>query len=162
MDRAVRGCGGSRTARAALREPDHGEAAFGGEFHCQGIRIATGVVDFLDTGVHDHLHAHQAWLVGAVDGGACYGDAMVGGLDDGVLFGVERTLAALAAVDDPYKASDVLAVRHPGRATVVTGRQDAFVADDHGPDGESGARRAGRDLVRYAHEVLVPGRTDFL
>src|SRR5215217_609866 len=136
MDRAVRGCGGSRTARTALREPDHGEAAFGGEFHCQGIRIAAGVVDFLDTGVHDHLHAHQAWLMGAVDGSACDGDPVVGGLDDGVLLRVKRTLTALAAVHDPDEASYVLAVGHPRRAAVVACGQDAFVAHDHGPDSE--------------------------
>src|SRR5215203_6377414 len=143
-------------------EPDHGESAFCGEFHGQVIRIATCVVHLVNTGVHDHLHAHQARLMGAVDGGACHGDAVVGGLDDGVLLRVERALAALAAVHDPDQTSHVLAVGHPGWAAVVAGCQDAFVADYDGPDGEAWACRAGRDLVGYAHEVLVPGRTDLL
>src|SRR5215211_3307654 len=140
----------------------HGEAALGGKFYGEGVGVAARVVDLFDASVHDHLHAHQAWLVGAVNGGACHGDAVVGGLDDGVLLGVERALAALAAVHDPDEASDVVAVGHPGRTAVIAGSQDTFVADDHGAHGEPGARRAGRDLVRYAHEVLVPGGTSLL
>src|ERR671913_1535970 len=119
----------------ASGEPDHGETALGREFHGEGVGVAAGVVNFLYTGVHDHLHAHKARLVGAVDRGAGHGDAVVGGLDDSVLLGVERTLAALAAVHDPDEASHVLAVGHPGRAAVVAGGQDALVAYDHCPYG---------------------------
>src|SRR5918995_6289725 len=93
-------------------EPDHGETTFGCELYGEGVGVAAGEVDLLDTGIHDHLHAHQARLVGAVDGGACDRDAVVGGLDDGVLFRVERTLAALAAVHYPDEASHVVAVGH--------------------------------------------------
>src|SRR3712207_7131250 len=47
-------------------------------------------------------------------------------------------------------------------AAVVAGGQDAFVAHDHGPYGETWACRAGGDLVGDAHEVFVPGRPGFL
>src|SRR5215217_8782556 len=99
--------------------------------------------------------------MGAVDGSACDGDPVVGGLDDGVLLRVKRTLTALAAVHDPDEASYVLAVGHPRRAAVVACGQDAFVAHDHGPDSEPRACRAGGNLVGYAHKVLIPRRSDF-
>src|SRR5215217_5591574 len=143
-------------------EPDHGEAAFGGELHREGVGVAARVVDLLDARVHDHLYTHQARLVGAVDGSARDLHAVVGGLDDGVLFGVKRALAALAAVHYADQASHLIAMRHTGWATVVTGREDAFVAYDHGPDGEARAGRASSDLVRYAHEILDPRRTNRL
>src|SRR5829696_3717259 len=153
MGPAISGSGSGRTAPSGP-ESHHGEAALGGEFYGEGVRVAARVVDLFDASVHDHLHAHQAWLVGAVNGGACHGDAVVGGLDDGVLLGVERALAALAAVYDPDQASHVLAVGHPGWAAVVAGGEDTLVAHDNRPYREPRARRACRDLVRYAHEVL--------
>src|SRR5919112_2410644 len=154
--------GSKRAFFLAGGEADHGEATFGGEFYRQGVWVTARVVDLFDTGVHDHLHAHQARLVGAVDGGIGHGYTVVGGLDDGVLLRVERTLAALATVHDPDQAPHVLAVSHPRRAAVVARRQNTFVADYHGSDGEPRACRTGRDLVGNAHEVLVPGGTDFL
>src|SRR5688500_7013147 len=86
------GCDFGRTAHAVIRaapswvgrKPDHGEAAFGGQLHRQWVRISTCVADLLDAGVHDHLYANQAGLVGTVDYRARDLDAVVGGLDDGV------------------------------------------------------------------------------
>src|SRR3712207_3018618 len=139
-------------------ELDHFEATLGGELHSEGVRVALGVADFLDARVHDHLHAQEARLVGAVERGSSYRDAVVGSLDDGVLLGVQRALAALTAVHDPDEAPHVLAVRHPRRAAVVASREDAFVQDDDRADREPRARRARGYLVRNAHEVLVPRR----
>ena len=72
--------------------PDHLQAP-GGELHGEGVGVAAGVADLLDAGVHDHLHAHQARLVGAVDRRALDRDAMVSGLDNGVLLCVQGALA---------------------------------------------------------------------
>src|SRR5215203_5772293 len=117
-------------------------------------------MDLLDAGVHDHFYAHQAGLMRAVDRGARDLYSMVGGLDDGVLFGVQRALAALAAVYNTDQASYVVAVGHARGAAVVAGREDAFVAYDHGAHGEARACGAGRYFVGYTHEVFVPRGTD--
>src|SRR3954454_15061512 len=119
-------------------------------------------MDLFDARVHDHLHAHQARLVGGVDGGARDPHAVVGGLDEGVLFGMKGALAALAAVHYPDQAPHLIAMGHPRGAPIVTRREDALVAHYDGADGEPRAGRAGSDLVRYTHEILVPRGTDLL
>src|SRR5690606_8625481 len=52
----------------------------------------------------------------------------------------------------------VVAVHRTGKAAVVAGREHALVrAHDDAADVLAVARRARRDVVGHAHEVLVPG-----
>src|ERR687894_43034 len=100
--------------------------------------------------------------MGTVEHGVTHGHPVVGSLNNGVLLGVERALATLPTVYDPYETPHVLAVRHSRRAAVVTGREDPLVPHDHGPYGQPGTGRASRDLVGDTHEVLVPRRAGLL
>src|ERR671916_132603 len=100
--------------------------------------------------------------MGAVEHGVTYRYPVVGSLDNGVLLGVERALAALSTVHDPYETPHIFAVRHPRRTAVVTGCEYPLVPYDHGPYGEPGAGRASRDLVSDAHKELVPRRACLL
>src|SRR5215208_3012700 len=138
------------------------QAPFGSELHGKRIRIATDVADLFDAGVHDHLYAEQAWLMGAVEDRVAHRDAVVGSLDDGILLGMQRALTTLSPVYNANKASYVLAMGHPRRATVVAGSKNPLVADHDCPDSQTRTGRAGRDLVGDAHEVLIPRRTGLL
>ena len=74
-----------------------GYPGLGQERHRIRIGIVAGVDNPPQTGVDDHLGAGQAGLVGDVERAAVHADAVLRGLDDGVLLGVQR--ADAVAVD---------------------------------------------------------------
>lgn len=90
------------------------------------VRVPADVYNPFYPGIDDHLGAGNAWLVGYVDHAACRAYTVKRGLDDGVLFGVERAHAV--AVND--QMADVIAVRQAGWRAIVAGSQNASVADD--------------------------------
>ena len=94
--------------------------------------------------------------MGAVEYRITHRYAVVGRLDYGVLLSVQRTLAALPTVYDPYEAPHVLAVRHPRRASIIPSSEDPLVPHHNRADGQARTGRAGRHLVADTHEVLVP------
>lgn len=117
------------------------------------IRVVAGVDDSLDTGVDNHFGACQTRLVGDVDHASVGADAMEGGLDDGVLLGVER---AHAVVVDDQVANDIT-VGKAGWRAVVAGGQNASAADDNCADMGAIAGAAGGHGGGDLEKVLVPG-----
>jgi hypothetical protein len=102
-------------------------------------------------------------MVCAVEDGLGDGDAMVGRLDNGVLFGME-TAAQLMTFPGGNglkfaEAADVEAVPQPGRSTVVTRGQDLFVLDEDGPHMPPEAGGPFGHEMGDVHEIFVPGRT---
>lgn len=103
-------------------------------------RVGVGVVTFLadnpfDARVDYHHGACAARRHFTEQGGAFKGDSEPGGLEDGVLFGVEGSYAVLAdftvAVGDlAHVMSDFVAVGKPRWRAYVTGGHYAFVFDD--------------------------------
>ena len=53
------------------------------------VRVRVGIHHTDDAGVHDHLGTDDTGLVRAVERGAFDADSQLGGLDDGVLLGMD-------------------------------------------------------------------------
>lgn len=103
------------------------------------VGVGLLVDDFADAGVDDHLGADDAGLVCAVESGAVYADAELGGLDDGVLLCVdgEAQLVPGAGGDAQISAhafAFLFAAFDAGGGAVVAGGYDALVAHDDGTD----------------------------
>src|SRR2546427_5978510 len=124
------------------------------------IRVVTGKDDAPDADVHDHLGAGETGLVRRVDRRTGDRDTVVGGLDDGILLGMQaqtgvqrrpRRRAGGAAV-----ASTVSAVRQAPRRVVVPGGKDHAVFDHHRAHVPAYAGRPRRRQQRHPHKILIP------
>ena len=131
---------------------DEGDAGLLQEAAAVVVGVSPDIDDALDAGVDDHFGAGEAGLMRDVDHAAVGADAVEGGLDDGVLFGVEG--ADAVAVDD--QMADVVAVGQAGRCTVVASGEDASAADDDGADMGAIAGAARGDGEGDLQKVLVP------
>ena len=77
--------------------------------------------------------------MGAVEGSAGNGDTHDGGLDDGILFGVECAAVFMAFAGSEAHAfagaaAEIIAVSHARRRAVVAGGDDAVILDENGAD----------------------------
>ena len=120
--------------------------SLGQKSHRIRVRIVARIDNSHQAGVDDHLGAGQAGLVGYVEGAAVHADAVLSGLDDRVLLGVQR--AHTVAVD--HQMANVIAVPKACRRPVVSGRQDAPVFDDDRAD------RARSQVLRLATWKVIP------
>ena len=125
--------------------------------------VLAAVVDRADAGVDEHLETVDAGRVSHVDIGVADRDAVLGRLRDRVNLGVDgapTVLLDLAVGRARFidEASDLVAMRHPGRRPIVAGREDAAVAHDHRAHLGPQAGRALGDLPRDRHEILIPAR----
>lgn len=101
--------------------------------------------------------------VSDVDSRIFYARAVLCRLGDGVHLGVDGSKAVLLGLPIGRcglidQATDVSAVRHACRGTVVTGCEDVFIPDDDRPDLSAGTCGAFRDLLGYGHEILIPAQ----
>jgi hypothetical protein len=126
------------------------------------VGIAVLENDLLHAGVNNHLGADAAGLVGAVKGGAVDVGAVLGGLDDGVLLGVQSSayLMPFSGRDSELfaQAAAVKTVLNAGRRSVVARCQDVFILYENSADPAAQAGSALLDQVRDLHEIFVPGR----
>jgi hypothetical protein len=85
------------------------------------------------TGIDDHFSADDARHGGAVQCGTIDICAVLGGLDNGILFSVQTTAEFVAFAGrylEPFTETAYrLAVGNPGRNTVVPGCQDIAILD---------------------------------
>jgi len=123
-----------------------------------------GVVhDFADSGVDDHLGAHEAGAEGGVEGGIADAVSVVGDLGDRILLTVraEAFVEAGSAFGERVApgAPAFIAVSHAARGAVVAGRDDATVTRDYGRHLALDAVAPGGDDPSNRHEVFVPARS---
>ena len=135
-----------------LRHLDEGDAGLPQEAAAVVVGVMAGIDYALDAGVDDHFGAGEAGLVGDVDHAAVGADTVEGGLDNGVLLGMEGAHAV--AVDD--QMADFVAVWQAGRRTVVAGGKDAPAADDDGADVGAIAGAARGNGECDLQKVLIP------
>src|SRR3990172_11318531 len=129
----------------------------------QGVGIAVLKDDLFHARIDDHLRADAARLVRAVERCAFYACAVFGGLDDGVLLGMEPA-AYLVPLAGRYaeffpQASAVIAVLHAGGSAIIPCGEDIFVLHDNGPDLSPEAGGAPLHKVRDLHKIFIPGLT---
>jgi hypothetical protein len=128
--------------------------------------------DLVDPGADEGAEAVHAGGQGAVGYAAFDGDALPGGVGDGVDFSVNGA-GQVAGFDaghlvlwlPPIALFFIGAVPGSGRRAVVAGGEDAAVANDDGADRAGEAGGAGRRQFGQDHEVFVPGGpvfTEFL
>jgi hypothetical protein len=101
-------------------------------------------------------------MVGTVKGGSADPHSMVGGLNNGILFGMETTAEFVPLPRrDAFlltEASDIQTVLKPRRRPIVTGRQNLLVLDENGSHLSSQTGRPLGDQMGDIHEILFPGR----
>ena len=123
-----------------------------------GIRIS--VDDTLDAGVDEYFGANHAGLVGAVQRAAVDGYAVVSGLHDCVLLGVNAAAQLVHLPGGhvelfPQAADDGAVGQAFGRA-VIAGGDYLLVFDDNRAYAAAQTGRSFADHLRYFHEILVP------
>lgn len=131
---------------------DEGDAGLLQEAAAVVVGVSPDIDDALDAGVDDHFGAGEAGLMRDVDHAAVGTDAVEGGLDNGILLGME--CAHAVAVD--HQMADFVAVGQAGRRTIVAGGEDAPAADDDGADVGAIAGAARGDGECNLQKVLVP------
>ena len=142
-----------------LAEGDAGLFEEGGGDGTEGVVAA--VDDFGDAGVDDGFGAVGTGGEGAIEGAAADGDAVGGGLDDGVFLGMDAEAfvegAAAGGVAGAAGAAAVAAIGDALGGAVVAGGEDLAVTDDNGADAAAEAVAAGGGDFGHHHEVFVPG-----
>src|SRR5262245_58017173 len=88
---------------------------------------------------------------------------VLGRLGDGVHFSMDGAKAVLLGVAVRClrlidQATDISAMWHPCRRSVVTGGENVFVTHDHGPNLCPAYRRPLGNLKRNGHEILIPAQ----
>jgi len=103
-------------------------------------------------------------MVGAVQRCPLNSHAVVSGLNDAILFGMEATaeFMSLSGRDAhlPAKAPDVQTVLDPGRGSIVPRSQNFLIFYENGTDLSPETGRSLGDKMGDIHEVFVPGGTD--
>src|SRR5512133_4038924 len=140
---------------------NHIDGGLGDHLAGQIIGIALAVDHGGYSGVDDHFCADDTGHRGAVQGGAVNVGAVLGGLDDGVLLGVQAAaeLVALPGRDiEPLaQAAGRITVGNAGRNPVVSGGQDVAILDQHSTNLSAQTGGAGGHQVGDIHEILIPG-----
>jgi len=138
---------------------------FYGGFSChfprQFIGITFSIYNPVDAGIDDHLGADYTGHCGAIEGGAIDIDAVTGGLDNGILLGVQAAAEFVALsrgdIETFPQAAAGIAVRDAGRYPVVSGGQDIALLDKQSPNLSAQACGTGGNEPGYVHEIFVPG-----
>ena len=133
--------------------------------HLLGQRVGVTLFknDLLNACINDHLRTDDAGMVCTIKGGSPDLNAMIGGLDDGILLCMEPAaeLMSFSRGDAQFlaKATDFQAMFQSRRSSIVTGRQNLFVSDEHSPYLPSQTGRALCDEMGDVHEIFFPGRS---
>jgi hypothetical protein len=100
-------------------------------------------------------------MVRTVKGGSADLHSVVGGLNNGILLGMETTaeFVSLPGRDALLltEASDIQTVLKPGRRPIVTRRQNLLVLDENSSHLSSQTGRPLGDETGDIHEILFPG-----
>src|SRR5262249_35513604 len=123
-------------------------------------RVIHVVDHFANAGVDDHLRALKTRCESGVDDSVFQRDAMVGSLDDGVLFPM-RAQALIQSCSGCRQivasgATTFVAVARAAGCAVVSRRYDALVPDDNRRNFPLHAIRSGCRNLCDTHEVFVP------
>ena len=100
-------------------------------------------------------------MVGAVKGGSVNPHPVIGGLYDGILFGMEAPTELVSFTGrDPLfltETAGIEAVIEPGRGAVITRCQNLFVFDQDGSHLSPEAGGAFGNKTGNVHKVFFPG-----
>jgi hypothetical protein len=123
-----------------------------GELEDTFVSVELAEYDARETCVRHEFEAAETWRSGNVDRAGLYAHTSASGLSDSVGFGVNGadTMPVL------HQVPNLVAVRQPANAPVVSGSQDDSITHDDGAHMFSIARRAGGNDAGNRHEVLIP------
>jgi len=140
---------------------NHRDAGFTDHFTSQFIGITLGIDDGGDAGIDQHLGADDTGHIGAVQCRTIDVDAVPGGLDDGILLGMQTATEFMAFAGRNIKpfpqTTGVVAMADTGRHSIITGSQDVPLLDQNGADLPAQTGGAGSYQAGNVHEVLIPG-----
>jgi hypothetical protein len=128
--------------------------------HGEFVRVAFLIDDSVNSSIDDHLGADDAGVVRTIEGRPTDPNAMIGGLNDGILFRMEATAEFMAFSRGDFQllteAADVQTMIHPGRSSVITRGENLFIFHKDRPHLSSKASGALRDEMGDVHEILIP------